>query len=389
MESQGTKVFLVVGFDGLPELLTQYNPEGSSTFIFQNNHANRFFVEEVLREKNSLPVYGFPTNSELFLLDGKAKESQSVAFQDFDRDGWISLMRIPEFAEQIRIYLTSLGPISEIVWYNRMDLWVLLVLGVAQNMGIPILRVTSERDANQRFHFWDNEDLRKVNPKLAGLIDQLNSSLPQQQLLADIHLTNCSYPVFSGISPVGNDLRHLMVSLQEVVESQRQLRRLLGDRSPGEWKKSGNGILFVDDGISVEHFGYNWPSTAEKIKKYFSQLPREVPVSIKLRRVPPEYEDAVKEDLIELFPSDQRIDFAPSLMPAELMMEDFDTVFFVMSSCMVWPFKSRRISLFRLLSVERESSHSCFEAWIKHWKSLARESLILSDGKSVIKDLTT
>ena len=190
METQGTKVFLVVGFDGLPELLTQYNPDESSAFIFQDNHANRFFVEQVLREESTLPVYGFPTSSELFLLCGDAKESQSVAFQEFDQEGWMSLMRIPQLTEQIRIFLTNLGPISEIVWYNRMDLWVLLTLSVAQNMGIPTLRVESERDAIQRFHFWDNEDLRKVNPKLAGLVDQLNTSLPQQQLVADIHLSD-------------------------------------------------------------------------------------------------------------------------------------------------------------------------------------------------------
>ena len=97
----------------------------------------------------------------------------------------------------------------------------------------------------------------------------------------------------------------------------------------------------------------------------------------------------IKEDLAELFPSDHRIDFAASLMPAELMIEDFDAVFFMMSSCMLWPFKSRRISLFQMLSVESESSHACFEAWIKHWKSLSGESLILSDGKSVIQDLMT
>ena len=61
MGVRGTKVFLVVGFDGLPELLTQYNPDESSSFVFQDNHANRFFVEEVLRDVNSLPDYGFPT----------------------------------------------------------------------------------------------------------------------------------------------------------------------------------------------------------------------------------------------------------------------------------------------------------------------------------------
>lgn len=387
METQRTKVFLVVGFDGFPELLTQYNPKETSAFIFQDNHANRFFVKEVLREESSLPVCGFPTNSELFLLDGDTKESQSVAFQNFDQEAWMGLMRIPQLVEQIRVFLTGLGPISEIVWYNRMDLWVSLTLGVAQNMGIQTLRVESERDANQRFHFWDNEALRKVNPKLAGLVNQLNTSLPQQQLVADIHLSDCGYPVFSGISPVVNDLRHLMVSLQEVVESQRELRCLLEDWLPDKNKKNSKGILFIDDGISSgRDLGCNWKSTAEKLKKYFSQLPREIPVSIKSRYRMPQL---IKENLAKLFPSDNRIDFAASLMPAELMIEDFDAVFFMMSSCMLWPFKSRRISLFQMLSTESESSHACFEAWVKHWKSLSGESLILSDGKSVIKDLTT
>ena len=388
MGSHGTKVFLLVGFDGLPELLTQYIPKKSSAFIFQNNHANRFFIEEVLREESTLPVYRFPTNSELFLLDGDAKESQSLAFQNFNREAWMGLMRIPQLVEQIRAFLTGLGPISEIVWYNRMDLWVSLTLGVAQNMGIPTLRLESERDANQRFHFWDIENLQKINPKLAGLIDQLNASLPQQQLLADIHLTDCGYPVFSGISPVLNGPRHLIVSLQEVVESQRQLRRLLRDRSPGEWKNHSSGILFVDDGISFcSNLGYNWQQTSKNFKEYFSQLPPEIPVTIKLRRVPPEYEHSVKDDLIGLFPENQSVTFAPSMMPAELLVEQYDTVFFGMSSCMLWPFQARRVCLFPLQSMERESAHGCFGAWVKHWIFLAQGSLVVTEGNSIIEDL--
>ena len=66
------------------------------------------------------------------------------------------------------------------------------------------------------------------------------------------------------------------------------------------------------------------------------------------------------------------------------MLKKFDTVFFIMSSCMLWLYKSKRICFFQLLSVERVSSHAGEEAWVKHWKSL-----VLPDGKSVIKDLTT
>ena len=56
---------------------------------------------------------------------------------------------------------------------------------------------------------------------------------------------------------------------------------------------------------------------------------------------------------------------------------------------MLWLYKSKHICFFQLQSVERVSSHAGKEAWVKHWKSLSGESLILSDGKSVIKDLTT
>ena len=46
--NKAKKLFLLVGFEGLAELLTQYNRDELSAFIFQDKPGNRFFVEKFL-----------------------------------------------------------------------------------------------------------------------------------------------------------------------------------------------------------------------------------------------------------------------------------------------------------------------------------------------------
>ena len=87
------KVFLLVGFEGLPELLTQYNPDQPSAFIFQDNPGNRFFVEKFLNKKElSLPVCGFPSNIVCGDWDPDSEIGQSLAFQQFTPDQWASFL---------------------------------------------------------------------------------------------------------------------------------------------------------------------------------------------------------------------------------------------------------------------------------------------------------
>ena len=209
------KLFLLVGFEGLAELLTQYNRDELSAFIFQDKPGNRFFVEKFLNKKElSLPVFGFPTSVVCGDKDPNGSLGQSLAFQQFTPDQWASFLRIPEFVRQIKDYITSLQPISEIIWYNRQDLWVSLVLSVAKDMKIPTLLVQSERNAKIQFNYWNNEKLREINPQTAGFIDQLNGVLSQQLLLADMYLDNIDDGMlYSGLSPALEGHRQLDVSL--------------------------------------------------------------------------------------------------------------------------------------------------------------------------------
>jgi len=383
------KVFLLVGFEGLPELLTQYNPDEPSAFIFQNNPGNRFFVEKILKKKEcSLSVNGFPSNVVVFDKDPESKKGQSLAFQDFAPDQWSSFLRIPEFVKQIRDYINKLQPISEIVWYNRQDLWVSLVLSVAKDMNIPTLLIQSERNSKIKFNNWENKKLREVNPKTAGFIDQLNSALSQKLLLADVYLGNIDgYMLYSGLSPVLEGHKQLTVPLNKITENISKLKRILNYSYDEKCNTSGSGILFVDDGMSYNDHGYNWEKTIYKIKKYFRNLQHEVPVTIKLRQTQAEDEDT-KKQLIELFPLGSKISFAPSFMPLEFIIGNFDVVCFMLTSSMLYPFKTRRISLFKLLAVEKESFHARWKIYMEYIKSLSSgESLIITESKSIVEDL--
>ena len=383
------KVFLLVGFEGLPELLTQYNPDEPSAFIFQDNPGNRFFVEKILKKKDcSLPVNGFPSNVVVFDKDPDSKIGQSLAFQKFTPDQWASFLRIPEFVKQIKDYITRLQPISEIIWYNRQDLWVSLVLSIAKDMKIPTLLMQSERNSQIKFNYWNNEELREINPQTAGFINQLNSALSQKLLLADIYLDNIDdCMLYSGLSPVLEGHRQLTVSLNKITENIIKLKRTLKYSYDVKCNKSSTGILFVDDGMSFDDHGYNWKRTLDKIRKYFSNLPHEVPVTIKLRQTQAE-DEGTKKQLIGLFPLGSKISFAPSFMPLEFMIGNFDVVCFMLTSSMLYPFKTRRISLFKLLAVGKESFHARWKIYMKYIKSLSSgDSLIITESKSIVEDL--
>ncbi len=383
------KVFLLVGFEGLPELLTQYNPDEPSAFIFQNNPGNRFFVEKILKKKEcSLSVNGFPSNVVVFDKDPESNKGQSLAFQDFTPNQWSSFLGIPEFVKQIRDYINKLQPISEIVWYNRQDLWVSLVLSIAKDMKIPTLLIQSERNSQIKFNYWNNEKLREINPKTAGFIDQLNSALSQKLLLADIYLDNIDdCMLYSGLSPALEGHRQLDVSLDEVAENINKLKRELNYSCDVKPNKSNSEILFVDDGMSFDDHGYNWEKTRDNLKRYFIDLPTDVPVTIKMRQVRDE-DEGTKNQLVELFPARSKIRFAQSFMPLEFMISDFDMVFYMLTSSMLYPFKTRRISLFKLLAVEKESFHARWKIYMKYIKSLSSgDSLIITESKSRVEDL--
>ena len=383
------KVFLLVGFEGLPEMLTQYNPNQPSTFIFQDKPGNRFFVEKFLNKKElSLPVFGFPTSVVCGDKNPNGSLGQSLAFQQFTPDQWASFLRIPEFVRQIKDYITSLQPISEIIWYNRQDLWVSLVLSVAKDMKIPTLLVQSERNAKIQFNYWNNEKLREINPQTAGFIDQLNGALSQQLLLADMYLDNIDDGMlYSGLSPTLEGHRQLDVSLDEVSGNIIKLKRELNYSCDVKPNKLNSGIFFVDDGMSFDDHGYNWEKTRDNLKRYFIDLPIDIPVTIKLRQVRAE-DEGTKNQLVELFPARSKIRFAQSFMPLEFMISDFDTVFYILTSSMLYPFKTRRICLFKLLTVEKESFHARWKIYMKYIKSLSSgDSLIITESKSIVEDL--
>lgn len=384
MANTGTRVFLVVGFDGLPEVLSQYCPEESSAFIYQNNDANRYFIEEVLREHRCLPVYGFPTNAELFMRDFRSNASRSMAYQDLDRECWMGLARIPDFVEQVRGFFKSLGPIREIVWYNRLDLWVALALSVAKQMGIPLRRVESPRDSIYRQHNWQAAELNRINPKLAGFIRHLGAVFPIQFELMDVYLSGVDRPVFSGIGLQNEDLPCTKVALKQVVDRQRTLKRHLSARTSNSYENIG-GILYVDDGIgNSPEFGYHWGKTASRLRGYFRELPADLPVTIKMRRVPPHEDMQVKDELSRLFPSSKNIRFAPSLIPAEMLVEQYQTAYFVLGSCMVWPFACQRVNLFPLVQTIQNSPHDCFQRWVAHWLSLDDGGLETADPNPAV-----
>ena len=74
--------------------------------------------------------------------------------------------------------------------------------------------------------------------------------------------------------------------------------------------------------------------------------------------------------------------------PLEFMIEDFDTVYFMLTSSMLYPFKSKRICLFNLLSVEKENYHTRQKIFMRYIKSLSSgDSITFTESKSIKEDL--
>lgn len=383
----GTKVFLLVGFDGLQELLTQYNPDESTAFICQDSPANRFFIESILKTKNVLYVDRIPTNVELFLYPEDSQTSQSIAFHKFNADDWLGLLRIPELIEQFRVYLSGLGPIKEIIWHNRLDLWVSLILSIARQLEVPTLRTDSVKNSKYKWVDWDCDQLKLVNPMYSGLIAQLNKVLFHPLKLTDVYLEGSSRPIYSGLSPDMDGVRQSIYTLNEIVSSIRRIREQYCGRLIGQANNSKDAILFIDDGlIDVPAYACDWRHSSTKLRRYFSELSKDVPVTIKTRPVPIG-SGKILSELVQLFPIGQKITFVQSLMPAEFLIEDYRAVFFMMSSCMVWPFDTRRVCLFPLLKFNRVNAFEAYNAWVQHWDSLSKKSLIISNGNSVNEDL--
>ena len=77
-------------------------------------------------------------------------------------------------------------------------------------------------------------------------------------------------------------------------------------------------------------------------------------------------------------------------MPLEFMIEDFDTVYFMLTSSMLYPFKSKRICLFNLLVVEKENYHTRQKIFMRYIKSLSSgDSIIITESKSIEEDLVS
>ena len=141
--------------------------------------------------------------------------------------------------------------------------------------------------------------------------------------------------------------------------------------------------------MSFDDHGYNWEKTRDNLKRYFIDLPIDVPVTIKLRQVRAE-DEGTKNQLVELFPARSKIRFAQSFMPLEFMISDFDTVFYMLTSSMLYPFKTRRICLFKLLTVEKEHYHTRQKIFMRYIKSLSSgEDLIITEGKSILEDVVS
>ena len=123
--------------------------------------------------------------------------------------------------------------------------------------------------------------------------------------------------LYSGLSPALEGHKQLTVSLNEITENIIKLKRTCKYLYDENSNKTGSGILFVDDGMSFDDHGYNWEKTLENMRKYFIDLPIEVPVTIKLRQTQVE-DEGTKNQLVELFPAGSKLDFPNPLCPWSL-----------------------------------------------------------------------